>query len=100
MEENNNTTIPYLVYESTMARMDRNIKRLIIALIICIIVIFACNAYWLYAWMQYDYSGEEITVDSSDGIANYIGGSHDEHSCIRDRTSDDPTHHEPDVTQI
>lgn len=75
MEENNSTTIPYLVYESTMARMDRNIKRLIIALIICIIMIFASNAYWLYAWMQYDYSGEEITVDSSDGIANYIGGS-------------------------
>ena len=75
MEENSNTTIPYLVYESTMARMDRNIKRLIIALIICIIVIFASNAYWLYAWMQYDYSGEEITVDSADGIANYIGGS-------------------------
>lgn len=75
MEENSNTTIPYLVYESTMARMDRNIKRLIIALVICIIVIFASNAYWLYAWIQYDYSGEEITVDSSDGIANYIGGS-------------------------
>lgn len=70
-----NATIPYYVYESTIARMDRNHKRLIIALIICIIVAFASNALWLYAWTQYDYSGETITVDSPDGIANYIGGS-------------------------
>lgn len=67
--------IPYIVLESTMARMERNFKRLIVALVICIIVILVSNAAWLYAWMQYDYSGEEITVDSNDGIANYIGGS-------------------------
>ena len=73
--DNENATLPYYVFESTIARMDRNHKRLIIALIICIIVAFASNALWLYAWTQYDYSGEAITVDSTDGIANYIGGS-------------------------
>ena len=75
MEEKNNATVPYYVFESTMARMERNFKRILIALIVCIILLFASNAAWLYAWMQYDYSGEEITVDSNDGIANYIGGS-------------------------
>lgn len=73
MEEK--ATIPYFVLESAMARMERNFKRLIVALVICIIVILCSNVAWLYAWMQYDYSGEEITVDSNDGIANYIGGS-------------------------
>ena len=67
--------IPYFAFEGTMARMVYIIRRLIVALVICIIVLFVSNAVWLYAWMQYDYSGEEITVDSNDGIANYIGGS-------------------------
>ena len=75
MEQQENTTIPYFVFEGTLARMDRNIKRMIIAVVVCVAIIFASNALWLYAWMQYDYSGEEITVDSTDGIANYIGGS-------------------------
>ena len=75
MEEKDNVMIPYYACESMIARMDRNMKRLVLALIICICAIFACNALWLYAWMQYDYSGEAITVDSTDGIANYIGGS-------------------------
>lgn len=75
MEEKNNAMIPYYAYETMLARMDHSMKRLVVALIICILAIFASNALWLYAWMQYDYTGEEITVDSNDGIANYIGGS-------------------------
>ena len=69
-------TIPYVVYESSMARNERTIKKLIIALIITILLMFASNGLWLYASMQYDYSGayEEIIVDSEDsGVANYIG---------------------------
>ena len=63
--------IPYVVYESTVARFERIIKRLVIALIVVALI----NVVWIYAWMQYDYSGEEITVEGTDGIANYIGGS-------------------------
>lgn len=76
MEEKN---IPYLVHEEAQAKSERTIKRLILSLLIAIILIFACNALWLYAWMQYDYASEEsstetVTVDGKDGIANYIGG--------------------------
>ena len=63
-----------------MARNERNIKRLIIALIVSIAAIFASNAAWLYAWCQYDYSSEEtvIEIDSTDGgNANYIGNDGD-----------------------
>ena len=66
--------VPYIVYERTMARFERTIKRLMIVIIISIVVLFASNAAWLYTWNQYDYS--EVTVDSKNGgNANYIGAS-------------------------
>ena len=72
--ESKNVTVPYVVHESTVARQERNVKRLWIALIVAMALIFASNAIWLYAWMQYDYSSEEIIVDAEDnGNANYIG---------------------------
>lgn len=66
--------VPYVVYESEMARCERFIKRLIVALVISIFLIFVSNAIWLYAWLQYDYSSEStVTIDGKDGVANYIG---------------------------
>lgn len=61
-----NNQVPYVVYESAQVRSERHIKRLIIALVIAIILIFASNVAWLYAWCQYDYTSEEITY-SQDG---------------------------------
>ena len=70
--------VPYIVHESSMARMDRQIKRLWIALIVAIVLIFASIAIFTYALLQYDYSSEEIvTVDGKDGISNYIGNDGD-----------------------
>lgn len=70
--------VPYIVHESSMARMERQVKRGWIALIVAVCLLFASNAAWLYAWCQYDYSSEEIvTVDGKDGIANYIGNDGD-----------------------
>ena len=72
--------VPYIVHESSMARMERQIKRLWIAVIVSICLLFASNADWLYSWYQYDYSSEEIVVeqDSQDGgNANYIGNDGD-----------------------
>jgi len=72
-------SVPYFAHEGMMARNERTIKRLVIALIISIVLIFASNALWLYCWMQYDYVGSESTVDidGKDGIANYIGNNGD-----------------------
>lgn len=72
--------VPYIVYEGEQARNERTHKRLIIALIITIMLLFASNALWLAAWMQYDYVGEEIhtvDVDAQEGVANYIGNNGD-----------------------
>ena len=65
--------VPYIVFEGTQARHERTVKRLTVALVVAIILMFLSNALWLHAWMQYDYYGEEIVVDSGDGTANYIG---------------------------
>lgn len=73
-------SIPYIAYESEMARNERHIKRLIIALIVVVAAIFLSNAAWLFAWCQYDYIGEEsvIEINGTDGgNANYIGNDGD-----------------------
>ena len=73
-------SVPYIVHESSMARMERQIKRLWIALIVSVALLFASSAMFTYAWLQYDYSSEEIIVeqDAQDGgNANYIGNDGD-----------------------
>jgi biotin transporter BioY len=82
MQENEQiVSVPYIVYESAQSRSERTIKRLIIALILAVLLIFASNAIWLYCWMQYDYAdtGTESTVDvdADNGVANYIGNDGD-----------------------
>lgn len=73
--EEEKLTVPYIVYESAMARSERHIKRLVIALVISIIMIVASNIAWLYVWNSYEYVGDssEISVESEGGNANYIG---------------------------
>lgn len=73
-------TIPYFAHEGMVDRLDRINRRLLIALIIAVVMLFASNALWLYFWMQYDYVGDDTeivtTVDSEgDGIANYTGNN-------------------------
>lgn len=69
-----NNMIPFAVYESMQVKDERVIKRLIIALIISVCLIFATNAIWLWVWLQFDYVIEEVEVDSEEGgDANYIG---------------------------
>ena len=70
-------SVPYIVHESSMARMERQVKRGWIALIVAVCMLFASNAAWLYCWCQYDYSSDEVIVDAEDGIANYIGNDGD-----------------------
>lgn len=75
--ENCNSTIPEIGQkEIAVAFAERMVKRLWIALIITVVLMFASNAAWLYAWMQYDYvSYEAVTSDGGD--ANIIGNDGD-----------------------
>ena len=64
--------VPYIVHEAAMARNERNVKRMIVAIVTAIALLFASNALWLWAWCQYDYESYEVTADG-DSNANYIG---------------------------
>lgn len=69
--------VPYIVHESVIARFERQAKRLWIALIIAVVMVFTSNAIWLYAWTQYDYSSEEIVCQQDGEGTNIIGDSNE-----------------------
>ena len=65
-------TVPYIVFEGTIARFERIVKRLIIVIVVLVLLFFATNALWIYEWNQYDYS--DVTVDgTTGGNASYMG---------------------------
>lgn len=66
-------TVPYIVYEGSQARYERTTKRLITVIILVIVMLFASNAMWLYAWNSYEYVEEDIDVEGGNGNANFIG---------------------------
>lgn len=78
----NNVNVPYAVYEGAQARHERTIKRLVAIIIVLIVLLFASHMAWLYVWQSYDYVSEEktVSVDSDNGIANYIGNNGDIHN--------------------
>lgn len=66
--------VPYIVFEGEQARHERTVRRLVIALLISIGLMFASNIAWLWFFNQFDITSEEIMVDGTDqGNANYIG---------------------------
>ena len=74
--KNAQENVPYIVHESSMARMERQIKRLWIALIVSVVLLFASIAIFTYAWLQYDYASYEAITDDG-GDANIIGNDGD-----------------------
>jgi hypothetical protein len=66
--------VPYIVFEGAEAKSERTIKRLIIALVITIVVMFATNIFWIYEFCSFDYASEETSVEADNiSTANYIG---------------------------
>lgn len=58
-------SVPYIVHESSMARMERQIKRLWIALLVVVVMLFASNTGWLiyesqFETIAYEQDGEGI----------------------------------------
>ena len=72
--ENQNLSVPFVVHQTSMARQERQIKRMWIALIVAVALIFASNAIWLWGWLQYDYESYSYDVSADgDSNANFIG---------------------------
>lgn len=67
-------TVPYIVFEGELARQERHIKRLWIAILALLVVIVLVVGGFLWYLNQYEYvSNETVTVDGASGVANYIG---------------------------
>lgn len=66
--------IPYIAFEAEMARHERTIKRLLIALVVSVALIFVSNIAWLWFFNQFDIEGETVQLESrEDGNASYMG---------------------------
>lgn len=71
-DEKEIVSVPYPVFEGEMARQERHIKRLWIALILCLVILFGTNIAWLVYESQFEtYYYEQ----DSDGINNINSGT-------------------------
>lgn len=65
--ENVNVNVPYVVHEATVARQERQIKRMWIALIVLVVALFLTNMAWIGYQSQFDTFSYE---QDGDGINN------------------------------
>ena len=75
--------VPYIVHEASMARMERQIKRLWIAVIVAVCLLFASNAGWLiyesrFATISYEQDGEGINNVNIGEQGDLINGAEGE----------------------
>ena len=70
--------VPYIVHELSMARMERQIKRLWIVALTLIFLLVGTNCAWLYYESQWEtVESWEITQENDGGYNNYIGNDGD-----------------------
>lgn len=83
METKNNITdktIPYIAFESALARFDRVIKRMWVIILILVFLLLGTNLAWLHYESQFEEVTEttttqKVTQDTKDGGNNsFIGG--------------------------
>lgn len=72
----NNTPVPYIAYESTMARMERANKRNFIIIIILILALIATNAGWIIYESQFETveTSTQIEAEQNGADVNIVGG--------------------------
>lgn len=79
-EHNLPESVPYIVHESDMSRLERQLKRLWVVILVLIFLLVGSNCAWLWRESQFETveTVEEIVVDADEnGIANYIGNDGD-----------------------
>jgi len=66
--------VPYVAYKETVAAQERHVGRLIYVMALIVVFLMLGEA-GLFIWYlnQYEVVQETVTVDSTDGVANYIG---------------------------
>ena len=73
----NELTVPYIVYEGEMARAERRNKRSFILILILIVALVLGNAAWIYYESQFVDEITTVTQDNENGYNNFIGNDGD-----------------------
>ena len=71
-------SVPYIVHEASMARMERQAKRLWIAVLLLIVLIVGTNGAWI--WHESQFSDIETTIEAEQdgsGVNIVSGGNLD-----------------------
>lgn len=84
--------IPYIAYESALARNERTAKRLIVSLVLCILLLVISNVAWLYALSNFEYVAEDTTTTvTQDGKGQNVYGDNNRVNDGADNSSSEKT---------
>lgn len=75
--DNNDRSVPYMVFEDAEVRAERRDKRKSIIIALLIIIIFLQSAIFTWAWTQYDYTSSEVTYTQDGEGTNLIGSGNE-----------------------
>lgn len=67
-------SVPYIAHEASMARMERQAKRLWIAVLVLIVMLVATNGAWILYESQMETIYQEVTQEADTGTNNFVGG--------------------------
>ena len=65
--------IPYIAYESELARLERIVRKMFVIIIVLIAMLVGTNACWI--WYENQFIDEvTVTQENDDGYNNYVDG--------------------------
>lgn len=69
-------SVPYIVHESDMSRLERQLKRLWIVILVLIFMLVGSNCAWLWYESQFETVGtvQEVIQEADNGENHFIGG--------------------------
>ena len=68
-------SVPYIVHESDMSRLERQLKRLWIVILVLIFLLVGSNCAWLWYESQFQVVEETVIEAEQDGSGiNIVGG--------------------------
>jgi hypothetical protein len=68
--------VPYLVHEGDMSRLERQLKRLWIVILVLIFLLVGSNCAWLWYESQFETveTVQEVVQEADNGENHFIGG--------------------------
>ena len=67
-------SVPFIAHEAAMARMERQIKRLWITVLVLIVMLVSPNGAWIWYEGQMETICQEVTQEADTGTNNFVGG--------------------------